>query len=330
MSFLPDDLSQLEGAALNGCIFDVSDGETVTDNAGERRYVRTFAACERGIDRALTRLGAAPEMTLVLHAKQLRQATAKLAVLQFQAAEPIGGQLERVAHFQQKGLRILQITHNHNNEWGGGYLEPAPTGLTPIGIEGLAELNRLRIVPDVSHASEQTALEVADRSRSAFIISHSGCRAVFDNPRCVSDKLIRALAGRGGVMGVFMMSMFLTGSDRPAPADFIHHLTHLVRVGGIDTAAIANDYPVAGLADANSRGNAQAAHTYHEWWTASHARGVPGFDRLPEHAVIPEFNSLDRVRAIRRALERARFRASDIDKIMGQNWLRVLSEILPA
>src|SRR5262249_37856399 len=135
-------------------------------------------------------------------------------------------------YFQGKGLRVLQITHNHTNEWAAAYLEPAPGGLTAIGIEGLAELNRLRVIPDVSHASEQTALEVARRSRTPFIISHSACRAVFDNPRCASDELIRALANRGGVMGVFMMSMFLTASDQPVPADFVAHVKHLVKVGG--------------------------------------------------------------------------------------------------
>ena len=330
LSYLPDDLSQLQRAHLTGCIFDVSAGETLTNSGGERRYIRTFEACERSIDCALARLAAAPEITLVRRSGQLRQTGRILAILQFQAAEPIGSHLDRIAYFQDKGLRVLQITHNHTNEWGAGYLEPAPGGLTALGVEGLAELNRLRIVPDVSHASEQTALEVARRSCTPFIVSHSACRAVFDNPRCASDELIRALANRGGAMGVFMMSMFLTAADEPVPGDFVAHIKHLVKVGGIGTAAIANDYPVAGLATARSGGNAEAAHTYHEWWAASHARGIPGFARLPLHAVIPDFNSLQRVEVIQEALAREGFRASEIDKIMGENWLRVFRETLPA
>jgi membrane dipeptidase len=186
------------------------------------------------------------------------------------------------------------------------------------------------MIPDVAHASESTALEVARRSRTPFIISHSACRAIVDNPRCASDELIRALADRGGVMGVFMMSMFLTRAEIPTPADFVAHVRHLVKTGGIEVAAIADDYPVAGLKEAQTKGNREAARAYADWWAMSHTRGVPGFEQLPPHVVIPEFNSLDRVPHIQRALERGGFTASEIDKILSANWLRVLREVLPA
>jgi membrane dipeptidase len=329
LAYLPDDLTDLERAHLHGGIFDVSAGEELTNAAGERRYVRTFQACDVAIDRARTRLEQTPGMTVVRTCAQLRDTHQTLAVLQFQSAEPIGEDLQRVSHFHAKGLRALQITHNYDNAWGGGYLEPRPGGLTVTGIAGLAELNRLRMIPDVAHASEPTALEVARRSRTPFIISHSACRAIVNNPRCASDELIRALADRGGAMGVFMMSMFLTRSDVPTPADFVAHLKHLVKTGGVSVAAIANDYSVAGLKDAASMGNRAAAREYHEWWATSHARGIPGFEQLPAHAVIPEFNSIDRIAVIQQALEQGGFKASEIDRILGGNWLRVFREVLP-
>jgi membrane dipeptidase len=87
---------------------------------------------------------------------------------------------------------------------------------------------------------------------------------------------------------------------------------------------------VSGLADAQTNGNLAAAHGFQAWFTKSTARGVPGFDQQLAHAVIPEFNSIERIPTIQRALETGGFRASEIDKIMGGNWLRVFREVLPA
>jgi membrane dipeptidase len=326
---MPDEVGYLQQAHLSGGILDVSAGEDLTNSAGERRFVRTFKASEAALDRARQLLEQAPGITVVRASSQLADSRRMLAVLQFQSAEPMGDDPERVGYFHAKGLRVLQITHNYNNLWGCGYLEPRPSGLTTIGVEGLAEVNRLRIIPDVAHASEPTALEVARRSRTPFIISHSACRAIVDNPRCVSDQVIRALADRGGVMGVFMMSMFLTRAEVPTPADFVAHVKHLVKTGGIEAAAIADDYPITGLKEAQTKGNREAARGYADWWATSHARGIPGFEQPPLHAVIPEFNSLDRIPHVQRALERGGFTASEIDKILSANWLRILREVLP-
>jgi len=330
LSFLPDDLGDFRRAHLRGGIFDVSAGEDLTNAAGERHFIRTFEACDLAIDHARARMEQAPGVTVVRTSSQLRDPGQVLALLQFQAAEPIGADLQRVAHFHAKGLRVLQITHNYDNPWGGGYLEPHPIGLTDIGIAGLSELNRLRIIPDVAHGSELTALEVARRSRTPFIVSHSACRAIVDNPRCVSDEVIRALADRGGVLGVFMMSMFLSRAAVPTPADFVAHMRHLVKTGGVEVAAIANDYAVTGLQEAVTKGNREAARKFDEWFATSNARGVPGFEQPPMHAVIPEFNSSERIPRIQRALEQGGFRASEIDKILSGNWLRVFREVLPA
>ncbi len=107
--------------------------------------------------------------------------------LQFQSCEPIGTDLSRLEYFHRKRLRALQITHHQNNLFGGGSIELVPSGLTPLGIEGIAEMNRLGILADVSHASEPTALDVAKYTRKPFLLSHGACRAIVDHPRCASD-----------------------------------------------------------------------------------------------------------------------------------------------
>jgi membrane dipeptidase len=96
------------------------------------------------------------------------------------------------------------------------------------------------------------------------------------------------------------------------------------------SAAPPNDYPVSGEAAARevANDNAQAVKAYLPWWDSIAARGVWGFDRRPEHVVIPELNHVRRMFDIHAALERARFTAAEIEKIMGGNWVRVLTEAL--
>ena len=96
-------------------------------------------------------------------------------------------------------------------------------------------MNRLRMLADVSHASEPTALDVAKHTRQPFILSHGACRAIVDHPRCASDAVIRAIADRGGVMGIFMMSFWLTTADVPTVEHYLAQIRHVIKVGGIDT-----------------------------------------------------------------------------------------------
>ncbi len=67
-------------------------------------------------------------------------------------------------------------------------------------------MNRVRIVPDVSHRSELPMLEAARRGTTPILLSHGACQAIVDHPRCASDAVIKAIADKGGMMGIFMMS----------------------------------------------------------------------------------------------------------------------------
>jgi membrane dipeptidase len=236
-------------------------------------------------------------------------------------------------HAHAMGVKIgnsRQITHHHDNQFGGGSIELSPTGLTPLGIEGIAEMGRLRIVTDISHASEQTALDVARHTRRPFILSHGACRAIVDHPRCVSDAVIRAIADRGGVMGIFMMSFWLTSADVPTIDHYLAQIRHVIDVGGIETVGIANDFTIAGEPELLALGNDNSAGVkgYYGWWRPLQAIGMPGFAQLPKHVVIPELNTIDRMALICAALERSNFSDEHVEKIVGGNWIRVLTDVL--
>lgn len=331
LSSLPETSAQIAQSGLAAFICDVADVEEVRDQDGTIRYVRTFAVCDRALSAARAHIE--DHLTGAYVAERGSDVTRRVGTgifLQFQSCEPIGEDLSRIAYFHAKGLRVLQITHHHDNPFGGGSIELTPTGLTPLGIETVAEMDRLRIVADISHASEQTALDVARHTRRPFILSHGACRAIVDHPRCASDELIRSIADRGGVMGIFMMSFWLTTAEVPTLDHYLAQVRHVIKVGGIDTAGIANDFTIAGESNLLTLGNDNAAGVkgYYGWWRPLQARGMPGFAQLPKHVVIPELNTIDRMALICAALERSGFSDGQVEKIMGGNWIRVLTDVL--
>jgi membrane dipeptidase len=330
LSFLPGDLAEVQAAGLSAMICDISKVEEVRDARGVPRYARTFAANDIALDQVRARLSASPHAFIASGGTDIGSRPGCATFLQFQSCEPVGDDLTRLARFYLKGLRVLQFTHHNNNLFAGGALERVQTGLTRLGVEGLGEMNRLRLLPDVSHGSEQTMLDAARLSKTPIVLSHGACKAIVNHPRCASDAVIRAIADGGGVIGIFMMSFWLTGAAVPTVDHLVAHIRHAVNVGGAEAVGIANDFPMAGQSNLVrlNNNNRLGVKEYHEWWTAMRDEGIPGFATLPEHVVIPELNNIDRMRRIHEALAAAGFSQGNIERIMGGNWSRVLSDVL--
>lgn len=330
LSFLPQDLSQLATAGLDAIICDVSEVRAFTDANGSPRYRRDYETNMAALNKAIERLETSPYAFAAGAGRDIGSRPQCAVFLQFQSCEPLDADLSRLARFHERGLRVLQFTHHNQNLFAGGALDRHASGLTELGRSGLDEMNRLRILPDVSHGSDATMLEAAQRSRTPIVLSHGACRALLDHPRCAPDEVIRAIADCGGAMGIFMMSFWLTRDPVPRVEHLIAHIRHVIRVGGIEAVGIANDFPVAGQPNLTELGNdnARGVQEYIPWWLALRKEGVPGFGYTPAHVVIPELNNIDRTRTIARELERARFKPDEIDRIMGRNWQRVLRDVL--
>ncbi|WP_129794364.1 membrane dipeptidase [Sphingosinicella sp. CPCC 101087] len=317
---LPDDLSELGHARLSAMICDVSNGQGIYNGDGTPDYFRTYDA---NIDRTVARLTGSAEGFVALRGSDVGARPGCAVFMQFQTCVPIGTDLSRLAYFHGKGLRVLQFTHSSDDLFAGSWLQRVQTGLTPLGMDGLAEMNRLRIVPDVAHGSVPTMLDVARRSATPIILSHGAARAIVDHPRCAPDEVIRALADTGGTMGIFMLSFWLTRDPVPTIDHLLAQIRHVAKVGGIDSVGIANDFSIAGASNIG-----ELLEGYQSWWTRMHEAGTPGFQVPPRHVVIPELNRIDRMERIHAALESDGFRQEEIDKIMGLNWTRVLTDVL--
>ena len=322
----------IRASGLTALVADVSDGEVVKAADGSARYQRTLAATLRSVVATRRKLRQTPDVFHATDGRQINEAfkTGKTAVfMQVQGGgEIVGEDLSRLDLLRELGLRVFQITHHHNNPLGGGGIERTPTGLTKLGFEAVGRMNALGLVPDLSHASDQTGLDTLKASKKPVVVSHGAARALVNNARCTPDEVIRGVATSGGVMGIFMMSFWLTADAVPTVESYLRQIRHVIKVGGIDAVGVSNDFPLSGertLIKANGD-NAEAVKSYLPWWDSIAKMGVLGFDRRPTHVAIPELNNIRRVRLIREALERGGFKSGEVEKIMGGNWMRVLTE----
>lgn len=124
---------------------------------------------------------------------------------------PISNDINRVKYFYDKGIRYITLCHSSDNQicdscatkvkiWGG---------LSPFGREVVAEMNRLGMLVDVSHVSDETFYDVLKYSSRPVVATHSCCRALADHPRNMTDDMIRALASAGGVIQINFYPVFL-------------------------------------------------------------------------------------------------------------------------
>ncbi len=242
----------LAASGLTALIADISVVSQLKTADGSVKYTRTYEACAQSIADTAQKLKEHPTAFLATKGSQIKAAQQqnKTAVfLQFQGCEPIGEDLARMEYFHERGLRILQITHHNNNTFGGGCIEKQWSGLTKLGFAGVEKMNDLGLIPDLSHASHLTGLDVLKTSKKPVILSHGACRAIVNNARCMPDEVIRGIARSGGVMGIFMMSFWLTNAPTPTVDALMSQIKHVIKVGGINAVGIANDYDIGGQAN---------------------------------------------------------------------------------
>lgn len=141
--------------------------------------------------------------------------------LSIENAFSLGLDAGNVAKFHRLGVRMLGLTHMLNNDLADSSTDPGGPewdGLSPFGREVVAECNRLGLVVDASHASDDALGDLLETSRTPVVLSHSSCRALCDHPRNIGDELLRALAAQGGVMQMNALAVALVPQNDAARA----------------------------------------------------------------------------------------------------------------
>lgn len=227
----------------------------------------------------------------------------------------LNGSLAVLRSLHRLGARYLTLTHSKDTAWAGSSGSDANQGLTELGRDIIAEMNRLGMMVDVSHVSDQTFWDTLEASSAPVIASHSSARALASHKRNMTDEMIRQTAERGGVIHINYYNSFLDDAYAQRSRDWraenpdgstaeklaaigrtpldtlLDHFEHAIRVGGIESVGLGSDFD-----------------------------GVDG--ELPEG-----MEDISKIPAIEEGLARRGFKPSGIDKVLGGNSMRVFRDV---
>lgn len=166
------------------------------------------------------------------------------AILSIEEGGALKGKLYNLRNYYRLGVRSITLTWNNVNHIGypNTKEEYRNKGLTDFGRQVVYEMNRLGMLIDVSHLSDQGFYDVANISKKPFIASHSNSRHIKNHLRNLTDDMIRVLSEAGGVMGICFERNFLGDSEKARIEDMVNHIKHIKNVGGIDVLAIGSDF----------------------------------------------------------------------------------------
>lgn len=167
------------------------------------------------------------------------------AILTVEEGGIINGKMEYLEELYRQGIRLITLTWNYENSIGfPNSREPElmNRGLKPFGIEVVRRMNELGMLIDVSHLSDGGFWDVVRYSTKPFVASHSNARVLCSHPRNLTDEMIKALAEKGGVAGVNFYPYFLRESGKATVEDIAEHLWHMYQVGSEDVIAFGTDF----------------------------------------------------------------------------------------
>lgn len=172
-------------------------------------------------------------------------------LLSLEGADPLQNDINLLHIFYALGVRAVGLTWSRRNYAGdGSSFHARPTGrkggLTGFGIELLRTAEALGMVVDVSHINDEGFWDVMELASKPVIASHSNCRALMDSMRNLTDSQIKALAEKGGVIGMNALNAFIgdkgTDQKRLTAPDLVRHIDHIVQLTGIGHVGLGFDF----------------------------------------------------------------------------------------
>jgi membrane dipeptidase len=357
------DIPKLRAGGV-GCIW-LSEGApgeyTIDSTAAERGRVapntqpakRTVFAAAHGVGRllrgfdAVRRLCAGnEELTLVTSVAEMEAAVAgdRIGVFMHTECLLLDDDLASLRAYHALGLRVTGLVHASPLDWIDCDKEQtSPGGLSPFGHEVVAELNRLGVLIDVSHASEQAIEQILQQSAAPIVASHVNARQLSGIMRNLPDAIIAAIAAAGGVVGIHCSSAFvdiecLHGRGSPAAAaapDPAERLALLERVrrGELDPFEL----------EVEQRGGSEAPQ-YQQFPRVGLERLLDHVDHLVAIAGIDHvgigtdlqlledpvegFSTVAEVPGFLAALRQRGYDPAAVAKIAGGNFVRVMRDVI--
>jgi membrane dipeptidase len=328
------DIPRMREGGLGAIFFSIWIPSKITGPEAVRRALHQIHTVREQVEKH------ASDLVLVTTAEGIREAHKQgkmAALIGVEGGHMIASDLGVLRQYASLGARYMTLTHSGNCEWADSSTDTAVhNGLTDFGKNVVREMNRLGMIVDISHVSDKTFADVLEVSRAPVFASHSDCRAICDAPRNMSDDMIRKLAANGGVIQINYHVGFLSqefrDADRAHPewekaialeiqnrcgnkegcqlmegdritreyvlrgrlprvgwTQIIEHIDHAVKVAGIDHVGLGSDFDGANM-----------------------PFGMEDVSKLPQ---------------ITNALLEKGYSEGDVKKILGENTMRLMSEV---
>ncbi|MDQ3199652.1 MAG: dipeptidase [Verrucomicrobiota bacterium] len=234
-------------------------------------------------------------------------------LLTMEGAEPFGDDLNLVRVFYELGLRALLLTHARENAAAAGGVFAASGspahGLTTFGKELVRECERLGIIVDLAHINPAGFEEICALTKGPLIVSHTNARRYFDMERNISDEQIKMIGARGGVIGI--NAILVSPEKAEATLDrYVDHIEHVIGLIGIDGVGIGFDF------------------CEFLWQLMPAAEREALEKKLTGPHFLPDLTNHSHARNLTRKLIERGFSDAQIEKILRDNWLRVLRQLL--
>jgi membrane dipeptidase len=243
-------------------------------------------------------------------------------IFSFESANMLEDKIDRIEMFRGLGVRVMQLTYNRRTPLGVGCLDGDDGGLTDLGRKAIAKMNDLGVALDLSHSNTRTTADGIAASSRPPLITHTGCRAVYLHPRNKDDRELKALADKGGVVGIYMLPYIAASPKQPMLDDYLQHLEHALKVCGEDHVGVGSDVPFFQVDNSDLEEMKKAAEK-----RKADGIAAPGEDR-PTY--IPDLNTPRKMLLIADALLSRGHKKAVVEKILGNNFKRVFAEIWTA
>lgn len=225
---------------------------------------------------------------------------------------PIGDDMGRLATLHRLGVRFMQLTYNQQSLLGAGCYEARDSGLTAFGAGVIAEMNRLGLVIDLSHAGPRTAAEAIAASARPVAITHANPAAWHDHPRNIPDAVIEALVAKGGMLGFSLYPLHLRGGSDCTRAAFAQMVVETMRRFGPAHFGFGSDL---------CQGQPDSAVG---WMRDGRWRRSDGTARFPDPPAWFKGNA--DYPALCAALGEAGLSDGELAGLMGGNWMRFMED----
>jgi membrane dipeptidase len=224
--------------------------------------------------------------------------------------------VDDVDYFYGLGQRVSQLTYNARTLIGNGSTERRDEGLSDFGVAVVERMNKLGMAVDVSHCGDRTTLDAFELSKKPVLITHSNCRALNPkHPRCKTDEAIKAMASKGGVMGITEVRMFVSPTEPTTVQNMLDHFDYVAKLVGVEHVGVGSDIDLIGYDGMPAEELKQLKSGY---------KGSYGFrDKVD----LDGYNFAKRPFDLAEGLIRRNYSNANIELILGGNFARTLKEI---